>query len=109
MKIYFEDGELHRPNNIDFKYKYIVDAGSGYSNNDALLRVIKFTDNDASVYTNSLVALDNGFAWNEELKVPEIYLVRDDKFIRIDELTEKELRKAHNIMKMYMAGVFDSK
>ena len=109
MKIYFEDGKLYRPNSIDFKYSYIVDAGCGYSKNDSLLRFIKFIDNDASVYTNSLIALDNRLAWNKELKVPEIYLVRDDEFVRIDELTARELREGHNIMKMYISGEFDSK
>lgn len=109
MKIYFEDGELHRPNSINFKYRYIVDAGSGYSRNDSLLRFIKFIDNDASVYTNSIIALDNRLAWNEKLKVPEIYLIRDDKFVRIDELTARELREGHDIMKMYISGEFDSK
>lgn len=106
MKIYFEDGQLHRPNSVDFRYHYMVDAGLGFKQNDAFLNFIKFTDNNASVYTNSLVALDNRLAWNEELNVPEVYLVRDDKFVRIDELTNRQLREGHNIMKMYIAGEF---
>lgn len=109
MKIYFEDGELHRPNSIDFKYNYIIDAGRGYSKNNSLLELIKLVDDNATVYTNSLIALNNKFAWNEELEVPEIYLIRDDKFVRIDELTERLLREGHNIMKMYISGEFDSK
>ena len=106
MKIYFEDGQLHRPNSIDFKYHYMVDAGLGFTQNDAFLDFIKLTDNNASVYTNSLVALDNRLAWNEELGVPEVYLVRDNKFVRIDKLTNRELRRAHNLEKMYISGEF---
>lgn len=109
MRIYFEDGQLHRPNSREFKYSYLVDAGYGYSKNRMLLDHIKQTDNNASVYTNSVIALNNYYAWNNEIKVPEIYLIRDDKFVRIDELTARELREGHNIMKMYISGEFDSK
>ena len=107
MKIYFEDGELHRPNSINFTYGYLIDAKYGYTMNVSLLRTIKRLHNDATVYTNSLIALSNDFAWNEELGVSEIYLNRNGEFIRIDKLTDKELRKAHNILKMYIAGKFD--
>ena len=108
MKIYFEDGELKRPNSINFRYRYLVDAKYGYTSNAALLNCIKNLDNDASVYTNSVIALNNDFAWNDALKVSEIYLIKEDEFIRIDNLTDKELRRPHNIMKMYMAGAFNN-
>lgn len=105
MKIYFEDGELYSKN-VNIEYHYIVDARRGYSNNMVLLDFINTYDNEASIYTNSLVALNNDYAWNRELKVPEIYLRKDGKWVRIDKLTEKQLREAHNIMKMYMSGMF---
>ena len=108
MKIYFEDGELLRPNSIDFRYHYMIDARYGYTHNAHFLRVLRSSNDYLSVYTNSLVALDNRWAWNEELGVPEIYLVKDGEFVRIDKLTDKELRTGHNIMKMYMAGVFNN-
>ena len=108
MKIYCEDGELTRPNSVDFKYDYLIDARYGYKNNAALLSCIKNLDNDASVYTNSLIALNNDYAWNKELEVPEIYLIKDGEFVRIDMLTSKWLREAHNIMRMYISGHFDS-
>ena len=108
MKIYFEDGALFRPHSIDFRYRYIVEAGYGYTDNVDWLEDIRRIDYYSTVYTNSIIALDNKFAWNDELKVPEIYLVKDGEFVRIDKLTDKELRKEHNIMKMYMAGVFNN-
>lgn len=106
MRIYFEDGKLERANSIDFRYHYMVDAGWGFTQNESMLEFIKLTDNNAFVYTNSLIALNNKFAWNEELGVPDIYMFRDDKFVRIDKLTDRELRIAHNIEKMYVNGEF---
>jgi hypothetical protein len=108
MKIYFEDGELNKPNSIDFTYDYKVDARYGHTKSTALLSCINCLDNDASVYTNAIIALDNKFAWNNKLKVPEIYLIKEDNFIRIDKLTDRELKEGHDIMKMYMNGEFDN-
>lgn len=108
MKIYFEDGELFRPNSIDFTYHYIVDARYGYTKNISLLNHIKDFDSDGIVYTNSIIALNNHYAWNNEMNVPDIYIIKEDEFIRIDKLTNKALRKAHNIMKMYIAGAFNN-
>ena len=107
MKIYFEDGKLERPNSIDFKYNYIIDAGWGFTHNISMLDFIMSTYSSASIYTNSLVALNNRYAWNKELGVPEIYLWKNDKFIRIDQLTNRELREAHNLEKMYISGEFN--
>jgi hypothetical protein len=107
MKVYFEDGKLTKPNSIDFKYSYIVDAGNGFTQNDVMFDFIQFSDNNASVYTNSLVALDNRLVWNEELEVPELYLWRNDKFVRIDKLTNRQLKRGHNLERMYIAGEFE--
>lgn len=110
MRIYFYDGVCD-PNNVDFKYDFIVDAKFGYKNNVETLNLIKqfeiISKTNPEVCTNSIVALNNEYAWNDELNVPEIYLLRGDQFIRIDELTKRKLRNAHNMMKMYMAGEFD--
>lgn len=106
MKIYFEDGALHRPNSKYLKYNYLIDARYGYTHNASLLGCIKDLDYEASVYTNSVIALDNKFAWNEALKVPEVYLVVEDEFVRIDSLTDRQLREGHDIMRLYIAGEF---
>lgn len=106
MKIYFEDGELNRSISLTFDYDRVVDAKYGFTDNVRALNAIQFYDNESSVYTNSLVALDNRLAWNKELKVPEIYLFRDGKPVRVDELTNRELREGHNILKMYISGEF---
>lgn len=107
MKIYFEDGELTEPNSRNFRYRYLIEAGYGCTKNKSLLNFIKETDNKSAVYTNSLLALNNDYAWNNELGVPEIYIRNSNgDFTRVDKLTHKALRKVHNIMKMYIAGAF---
>ena len=109
MKIYFEDGEL-RPvwSEIPYKIDVGIDARFGYSFCEDMLLTFKHNNYDAVVYTNMITALRNEYAWNEELKVSEIYIRnKDGKFTRINELTEKCLREGHNIMRMYIAGAFE--
>ena len=107
MKIYFEDGEL-RGVLDEIPYSFLpLDATYGFSFCDNFLYKIKQINYDAVIYTNMITALRNEYAWNEELKVPEIYIRnKNGVFTRIDELTAKELREGHNIMRMYIAGAF---
>ena len=108
MTIYFEDGELKPDFNLSFTYTKRIDAGKGFRNNLEELDNLMKSNPGATVYTNSLVALSNTYAWNETLKVPMIF-VRSSPFSgfsRIDYLTEKEICRAHNILHMYMNGGF---
>lgn len=111
MKIYFEDSVLFHTSFIPENVDYIVDARMGVAKNTAVLNFIKDRRPNAVVYTNSIFAFSNVYAWNEELKVPEIYIRDKDtrEFTRIDRLTDRELRKAHHLANMYIAGVFDSR
>lgn len=113
MMIYFEDGELTCIEDLPY-YENIyikVDAAKGFSHCKNILDTFKENEERLKfpiiVYTNSLLALNNDYAWNDEYNVPEIY-IRDKRrdFTRIDKLTQKALRKAHNIGKMYIAGAF---
>lgn len=114
MKIYFEDGQLNifaleLPN-----VAHYIDASCGYSANQRLLD--KFKKNEEmhntsiSIYTNSLIALSNKYCWNSELKLPELYLreYKDGPFVRVTELTDKEIHQVHNLMQMYINGAFHS-
>lgn len=107
MKIYFEDGHLvlgrYAPD-----FNFVVDAEHGYSNNKKYLDFLQNTVPDCSVYTNSLVALDNRYCWNDALRVPGLYLRagEENEFKRVDELTDKELREGHNLLALFCNGGF---
>lgn len=105
MKILFEDGELDKDFGSIFCENCVIDARYGFTHNDRLLQMALFSDRE-EVYTNSLISLDNVYAWNETLGVPEIYLRRNGDWVRIDKLTNRELRRDHNILKMYFSGEF---
>ncbi len=108
MKIYFEDGELVSSGYLPIDHYIVINATSGKSQNIAVLEDIKETNPNAVIYTNSIFAFSNEYAWNKELNVPEIYIRAGEHmlFTRIDKLTEKELHKSHNLAKMYVAGSF---
>lgn len=44
---------------------------------------------------------------NDLLRPDCYYLINDNKITPLDKTTDKELRKAHNLQKMYKAGAFD--
>lgn len=108
MKIYFEDGELRHTPIVDIDY--IVEANRGVTANIGVLDFYKQSSPNAIIYTNSIFAFSNIYAWNEELKAPEIYIRAGEhmEFTRIDKLTNRELRQGHNLAKMYVSGEFDN-
>lgn len=108
MKIYFDDGYLNDRNLLPFHCDHIINAKAGYLENvEALDKIRKYCPKN-TVYTNSLVALSTEYCWNEDLQVPELYIRqrKDDDFVRIDQLTTRELRQGHNLLKMYMSNEF---
>lgn len=109
MKIYFEDSSLVTSGYLPFAYHYAIDAKYGISANIAQLDTLRECEPNATVYTNSIIALNNEYAWNKELKVPEIYIRAGEHmiFTRIDKLTTRELREGHNIAKMWISGEFE--
>ena len=109
MKIYFEDGELLESPQLPITDFVVIDAKDGVNRNLYELDELLKANPTATIYTNSILAFNNDYAWNDELGVPEIY-IRGGRlyvFTRIDKLTLKELRKAHNLAKMYIAGAFN--
>lgn len=109
MKIYFEDGKLVSSICLPFKCDRKIDARSGYSKNSADLDYLNCYQPNATIYTNSLLALDNKYCWNKDLQVPELYIRAGEHmvFTRIDKLTTRELREGHNLMKLYVNGEFE--
>lgn len=110
MIVYFEDKSITNDWLLDENGEELikVNAGMGYSYCRNQLRYIK--DNypfDTKVYTNSLDAFSNFWCWDDEKKMPMIY-IRDDsgQWKLIGELTDRELRMGHNLEKLYVNGVF---
>jgi hypothetical protein len=109
MKIYFEDGDLRNSTQLPITNYVVINATTGVSNNISVLdHLIKYNPN-VTIYTNSIFAFSNKYAWNDTLKVPEVYIRAGEYmvFTRIDKLTARELRRAHNLAHMYVAGEFD--
>jgi hypothetical protein len=108
MKIYFEDGELRHYTQIPFEVDLAVQANLGVTQNLNMLDWFVEHSPDATVYTNSILALSNKYCWNKDLQVPELYIRagKHMEFTRIDELTTRELREGHNLMKLYVNGEF---
>ena len=114
MKIYFEDGKLVSTNRLPIiKVDFTVDATYGVSDTINILDELKQIETEDGeslvIYTNSIFAFSNRYAWNEKLKVPEIYIRAGQHmaFKRIDELTARELKEGHNLAKMYVSGEFE--
>lgn len=111
MKVYFEDGMLNDRTawNLDRELQSVIevlDASYGISTTKNVLDTL---NPDSVVYTNSLIAFNNKYAWNETLGVPEVYVrggYSDWCWTRIDELTDRELCEGHNLAKLYLAGEF---
>lgn len=109
MKIYFEDGDLVNSLLLPVHIDYKVDANRGVTANIYRLDLLNEKHPGAVIYTNSIFAFNNMYAWNEELKVPEIFIRAGeaDKWVRIDKLTNRELKRGHNLAHMYVAGEFE--
>ena len=81
----------------------------GMRANISKLDIIKEKEPDSVIYTNSIFAFDNTYAWDNEFNRPEIY-IRDSsgEFKNITEFTSRQLKEGHNLAKLYIAGEFDS-
>ena len=107
MKIYFENGYLLPKSELPFERNYSINAGCGYSYCENTLRYLNKYYPESVVYTNMVTALSNFYAWNDELGAPEIYMRNESgEFVRIDELAKGKIRRAQNVMAMYLSGVF---
>lgn len=110
MKIIFEDGKLVDIKRLFMKPDFIIDATDGVSSCINQLDTYKALNNpNLIIYTNSIFAFDNKYAWNNYLCKPEIFIRTNETgcFVNICELTGRLLREGHNLAKMYVSGEFD--
>ncbi len=108
MKIYFEDGPLVNLKKLPIAPDYIIDATDGVSKNIELLTELYVNNRNCIIYTNSILAFSNRYAWNAKLKVPEIFICNNEYgiFTNICELTNRELREGLNLANLYIGGEF---
>lgn len=107
MKIYFEDGIIDT-RKIPIVPDYIVDAADGVSNNLNLLYSLSVESPKCIIYTNSILALENRYAWNDKRKTPDIFIRGEcGAFRKITKFTGRELRRGHNLKKLYISGEFE--
>lgn len=110
MIIYFEDdsitnGCMYSETGEEF---IKVDAGDGYTANYIrLLAIEKKRDFNTQVYTNSIVALSGRWCWDEENRIPQLFLRnQNNEWKNITRFTNRELRQEHDLAKLYINGEF---
>ena len=86
---------------------YVIGAGDGVEANVTLMEKLWKDSARWNVLTNQIVLLDHKYCWDNAFAVPErayIFEPMQEKFYHIQELTDKEIRECHNIMRMYLNG-----
>lgn len=115
--IYFVDGDI-RPlvsnifNSLCEKHKmrgYIIDAACGISRGKRYAEQLEQSHPDSFVLTNQIVLLSNEYAWKDNQCKAYLWHHDDAEFINLQDLTDKDIRNAHNLSKMYIAGSFGYK
>ena len=111
MIIYFEDGSITNESvySVTGEELIKVDAGSGITANiNKLIAIEKDRDFNTRVYTNSIVALWSRWCWDEENKIPQLYIRNaNNEWENVTHFTTRELREGHNLAKLYISGEFD--
>ena len=106
MRVYFEDGYLTTPFDIEGGY-HRVDAAYGPSACFRDLYWYREHEPEATIYTNFVNALSFDFSWDMVKNECAAY-IRDSngEWTNIQDMTAREFRFAHNIPKLYIAGEF---
>ena len=106
MKIYFEDGALNAGYDGLFNHAVRIDAGDGYSHCHGTLEHLSNLNFEGNVYTNFLPAISAMYSWNPKMNKPTVFIRYKGDFVDINSLTNRELRSAHNLPKMWENGEF---
>ena len=95
---------MKKSKNISFLYLDEFDAFYNYGLSEKILRYVNSKKNFQSVLTtHNVYLLDN------ELMRPDCYFIlKNGKIANLSSLTNKTIRVAHNLEKMYLGGEFES-
>ena len=128
MKILFYDGYLPGHKSVDtfeeiLKYEKVIDAAYAAGLLDEGYHCLSAADGPTwdlswmeryyavkptgAVITNSVIILNNTYAWNDKTNSCDIWFWKNGKWVNIQDTTEREIRQGHNIMHMYLNGAFD--
>ena len=106
MRVYFEDGTLWGLPDIDGPY-HRVDAAYGPSACFRDLYWYREHEPETQIYTNFVNALSFDFSWDMVKNECAAYIRNSNgEWTNIQDMTARELRFAHNIPKLYIAGEF---
>ena len=112
MKVFFEDGPLADDTPLSLPVPgnvVVIDSGRGFSACETMLdKWMRWVGTEDCVYTNATVAMEWGYVWNDVLGVPELYIRHEHtgEWTRIDQLTNRALRRGHDLFKMWRSGEF---
>lgn len=109
MKVYFEDGKLREGGVKEVNANASLSADYGISACYEWLNAMNEMHPDYIIYTNCIFALESPYNWDQDEEYHQVYLRRNNNWILIKDLTERELRFAHNIPKLYVANAFERK
>jgi hypothetical protein len=111
IKILFYDGCL-KGRNIEMKYR--IDADRGYKDNiECFYNIIKRHEErqgkeDLAIITNQIALLNTECSFDSDGNCQVYFWSKtQEKWLNAQDLTDKALRKGHNIEMMYRNGVFD--
>ena len=86
----------------------IIDAGNGYS--QCIEDAEEYKELNIPVLTNAPYLLSSDYCWNEKTNTFDCFILDSyGAWRNLQSLTDKELRKPHNIEKMWRAGAFNIK
>lgn len=109
MKIYFEDGQLHNTIPKEYGEETVrIDAANGPTVCINELGFYTRHKPNCSIYTNYLGAMSFDYSWNKEENKCDCYIRnKNNDWTNLQDLTNRQLRFARNIPKMYLAGEFN--
>lgn len=92
----------------EYKHVIVVNGKNGFKRSENFVNELNKFHSNISIITNIPYFMSAKYGWNEKHKQFDIYIeCKSGEFKNIHELTDRELRKEHNLCNLYIAGEFD--